>query len=112
MNGSGDDQVKLTPIWKMVQPILKTAQRLLDKLEAERKAAQGERDRLAAERDRINLENAAMASEFTAFKAQSARQLDAFKEAVTDLMALRHEMTRDQLERLNAVVGDDDLAPF
>lgn len=112
VNGSEQDQAMLTPIWRMVQPILKSAQRLLEKLDAERKAAQSEREKLAAERERISLENAAMASEFAALKAETSRQLNAFKEAVSDLTALRHEMTQDQLERLNAVVDDDELTPL
>jgi len=81
-------------------------------LERDRKAAQAEREALAAERERINLENAAMASEFASLKAETSRQLDAFKDAVADLLSLRHEMTAGQLERLNAVVGDDGLTPF
>lgn len=112
VNGSEQDQATLTPVWKMVQPILKSAQSLLEKLDAERKAAQGERERLAAERERIKLENAAMSSEFAALKAETSVQLNAFKDAVFHLTALRHEMTTDQLQRLKAVVGDDGLMPF
>ncbi|KRA42039.1 plasmid recombination protein [Devosia sp. Root635] len=112
VNGSEQDQAALTPIWKMVQPMLKSAQSLLEKLDAERKAAQSERERLAAERERIKLENAAMATEFEALTAETSVQLNAFKDAVSDLMGLRHEMTTEQLQRLNAAVGDDGLTPF
>ncbi|MGV8952629.1 MAG: hypothetical protein ACOH2M_16125 [Cypionkella sp.] len=112
VNGSEQDQAALTPIWKMVQPILKSAQSLLEKLDAERKAAQSERERLAAERWQIKLENAAMATEFEALTAETSVQLNAFKDAVSDLTALRHEMTTDQLQRLSTVVGDYGLTPF
>lgn len=106
-----EDSKILAPVWFMVRPIVNSLLSLIEGLERDRKAAQSEREKLAAERERINVENAAMASEFASLKAETSRQLDAFKDAVSDLMGLRHEMTAGQLERLNAVVGDDELSP-
>lgn len=107
-----EDSKILAPVWVMVRPIFNSFLGLIEGLDRDRKAAQAERDALAAERERIKLVNAAMATEFAALMAETSIQLNAFKDAVFDLTALRHEMTRDQLQRLNAVVGDDELTPF
>jgi len=112
VNGSKEDQAKLIPIWKMVRPIVKSAQRLLDQLDANRKAAQTEREKLAAERERIRLEHAQVVSEFRKLKAEIFGRREKIDVVVSELMALRHEMTQDQLERLNNVLEDKELTPF
>lgn len=106
------DKKILAPVWLMVRPILNSLLGLIEELDRDRKAAQAERDRLAAERERIALENAAMATEFSELKAEMSIRRQKFDDAVSDLRALRHDITQDQLERLNAVVTNAELTPF
>ncbi len=107
-----EDTKILAPVWRIVRPIFNSVLGIIEELERDRKSAQVEREKLVAERERIKLVNAAMATEFAELKAETFRRREKFDEAVSDLMALRHEMTQDQLERLNAVVSKEELTPL